>query len=182
MLLIQKATANTIKKGTNFKIEEQIKKEFQFLYIRQASRPIRNCRSVGRKIDVGKITKIKMTNVRQNSNSSHFWFLPWYIPKIIYESEETLDTGNVQVFRVEWRTDSRNNKPLASNKNPSWECLADGFLWKAVIFRGAVWVTKVSQDKVTSFLSDGIDSKGIQVYRRLAISKISDILSWYWTK
>lgn len=72
MLLIQKATANTIKKGTNFKIEEQIKKEFQFLYIRQASRPIRNCRSVGRKIDVGKITKIKMTNVRQNSNSSHF--------------------------------------------------------------------------------------------------------------
>lgn len=57
MFLTKKATANSIKKGTILKIGEQIRKELQFLHIKQVSRPIRNSRSVGRKIDVGTITK-----------------------------------------------------------------------------------------------------------------------------
>lgn len=72
MLLIKKAIANIIRRDTGLKIGEQIRRELQCLYIRQASRPLRNSRSVGRKTDVGKIAKMKMTNVRKHSNFNHF--------------------------------------------------------------------------------------------------------------
>lgn len=72
MLLTKKTTANITRTDTDLTTGEQIRREHQFLYIRQASKPLRKSRSVGRKIDVGKITKMNMTNVRKHSNSNHF--------------------------------------------------------------------------------------------------------------
>lgn len=45
MLLIKKPVAITIRRDTELKTGEQIRRELQFLYIRQASRPLRNSRS-----------------------------------------------------------------------------------------------------------------------------------------
>lgn len=72
MLPIKKSIANIIKRDTHLKIGEQMRKDFQSLSIMQASWPLRNSRSVRGKTDVGQITKMKMTNVRKNSDLNHF--------------------------------------------------------------------------------------------------------------